>query len=132
MADLNNYKSGKIMKISKNFTREEFACKCGCGQDTVDVELVGILQTLRQHFSQPITITSGNRCEAYNAKIGGAKGSLHLTGRAADIVVANVEPEDVYNALDRYLGNRGGLGVYNGWIHIDTRTTKKARWDKRA
>ncbi|EAS4214514.1 serine/threonine protein kinase, partial [Salmonella enterica] len=25
--------------ISKYFKRSEFACKCGCGQDTVDAEL---------------------------------------------------------------------------------------------
>ena len=63
------------MRISKHFKREEFACKCGCGQDTVDHSLIEILERVREFFGKPITITSGNRCTTHNKKIGGASGS---------------------------------------------------------
>ena len=39
----------------------------------------------------PIIINSGYRSEAVNKAIGGAKGSNHLTGCAADIRVAGME-----------------------------------------
>ena len=119
------------MKLSKHFSREEFACRCGCGQDTVDAELITILETVRNHFKKPITITSGNRCTAYNAKIGGAKASLHITSRAADFVVADTDPEDVYNALVQFVGDRFGAGLYNRWVHFDTRSGNFARWNKK-
>ncbi len=118
------------MKISKHFSRKEFACRCGCGQDTVDAELISILEEVRNHFKQPVTITSGNRCKAYNAKVGGAKASLHITSRAADFVVKGVSPKEVYDSLSRFVGNRFGIGLYGGWVHFDTRSGKKARWIK--
>jgi len=120
-----------MSKLSKHFSRSEFACRCGCGQDTVDVELISILETVRNHFGKSVTITSGNRCTAYNAKIGGAKASLHIESRAADFIVKDTDPEDVYNALTKFVGNRFGAGIYNGWVHFDTRSGKTARWDKR-
>jgi uncharacterized protein YcbK (DUF882 family) len=111
--------------ISKHFSRSELACKCGCGQDTVDVKLVAILEEVRGHFGEPTTITSGNRCEAYNASVGGATGSQHKLSRAADIKVENVAPATVYAYLDP--GHLGGLGSYPGFTHVDSRTGK-ARW----
>jgi len=39
----------------------------------------------------PIIINSGYRSEAVNKAVGGAKGSNHLTGCAADIRVADIE-----------------------------------------
>ena len=39
----------------------------------------------------PIIINSGYRSEAVNKAVGGAKGSNHLTGCAADIRVAGIE-----------------------------------------
>ena len=84
-----------------HFTRSEFKCKCGsCDQDTVDFELLDILERLRVHYGVPITINSGNRCAAYNKKIGGSKNSQHVKSRAADIVVDGVHPHRVYALLD--------------------------------
>ena len=73
--------------LSEHFSREEMACKCGCGLDTVDAELLSLLEKIRAHFDRPITINSGCRCEAHNRAVGGSKNSQHLIGRAADIVV---------------------------------------------
>ena len=40
--------------LSENFSRHEFACKCGCGNDTVDAELIRVLQSVRARFGKPI------------------------------------------------------------------------------
>lgn len=118
------------MKISPHFHREEFACKCGCGMDTVDAELLEMLEDVRFHFNSPVTINSANRCIDHNKKCGGSTNSQHLRSRAADINVANVHSEDVYNYLDlRY--SQCGLGLYDSFVHVDSRGNK-ARWDNRS
>ena len=116
------------MKLSRHFSRHEFACKCGCGADTVDAELIQILEDVRLHFKRPITITSGVRCAEHNKRVGGSKNSLHLIGRAADFKVQGVSSKDVYDVLSQYLKYRGGLGLYSSWVHVDSRSNGPARW----
>ena len=116
------------MELSDNFSREEFKCKCGnCNFDTVDYELVVVLEAMRNHFEQPITINSACRCARHNASVGGAPGSKHLYGIAADVVVKNILPEDVYAYLIRAYPDKYGIGCYNSFTHIDVRNSK-ARW----
>ena len=71
--------------LTEHFSRKEFACKCGCGADHVSMALVEQLQRLRNFIRRPIVITSGVRCTAYNASVGGEPDSAHLTGDGADI-----------------------------------------------
>lgn len=113
--------------LSKNFSRHEFACKCGCGFDTVDAELLRILQSVRDHFGRAVTITSACRCETHNARVGGTSGSQHLRGRAGDIVVSGVEPVMVADYINRMDSERNGIGRYSDFTHVDTRTGR-ARW----
>jgi uncharacterized protein YcbK (DUF882 family) len=111
---------------SQYFNREEFACKCGCGLDTVDYELLKVLEYIRENFGEPITINSGCRCPAYNDSLPNSGSmSQHLLGRAADIVVRGVDPQFVYELADQM--EVGGLGEYSKFTHIDTRTGH-ARW----
>ena len=78
-----------------------------------------------------ITINSGYRSPKHNAKIGGAKNSQHLTGKAADIAVQGFTPKQVAEVIENLISQgkmtQGGLGVYSTWIHYDIRGTK-ARW----
>lgn len=122
---------GNNIKLSPHFRRSEFSCGCGCGRDTVDYELLRLLETIREHFMQPVTITSGYRCEAHNSSqaVKGSKKSQHLYGRAADFKVKNVNPEQVYDFIDAYAPNKWGLGLYSSWVHVDTRSGPMARWD---
>ena len=71
--------------LTKNFSRSEFACKCGCGFDDIDLELVGILQSVRLFLGVPLHVNSGCRCEEHNKKVGGVANSWHTKGKAADI-----------------------------------------------
>ena len=113
-------------RLNQYFTREEFACKCGCGFNTVDTELLKLLTAARAHFNKPITITSACRCEAHNERVGGSPNSLHKLGRAADIIVKDVDPADVAHFFDIEF-DAPGVGEYNTFTHVDSRTGR-ARW----
>lgn len=113
--------------VSNNFSRSEFACQCGCGFMTVDIELLKVLETVRSHFKKPVKINSACRCEDHNKDIGGSYGSKHKQGIAADIVVSRTSPDKVYDFLDLFMPNSYGVGKYNSFTHIDVRKTK-ARW----
>ena len=88
------------MKENKYFQLSEFKCKCGkCSiPDNVPSDrLIEILEEIREHYGKPLIINSGYRCEAHNAKIGGAKNSQHVKGSAADFVVKDVLTCEVYD-----------------------------------
>lgn len=116
-------------KISDNFSREEFACKCGCGFNTVDVELVKVLEDIRKYFGKPIHINSGCRCVTHNKAEGGGPTSKHLQGIAADIVVKDINETIVADYLEALYPDKYGIGRYVGRTHIDVRE-QKARWSK--
>ena len=117
-------------KLSENFNVSEFSCKgakCGCTTTLIDETLVKYLQQIRNHFGKPITITSGYRCTVHNKNVGGATGSRHSKGQAADIKVEGVKPAEVA----KYAESIGilGIGLYETnsdghFVHIDTRTYK--------
>ena len=116
----------------KYFKRSEFACKCGKYCDGFPVEpdrkLVETLKTIREHFHAPVTVSSGIRCKTHNANVGGASGSLHMSGTAADIIVKGVSPSEVVKYAESLMPNTGGIGTYKTFTHIDVRSTK-ARWN---
>lgn len=77
----------------KNFKPEEFRCPCGKCTGYPDwmkeVELKHI-QTIRDHYGKPMTITSGLRCPYENKRVGGVSGSGHLKGYAVDFYMEGV------------------------------------------
>lgn len=112
----------------RHFNRAEFRCHCRCMGDTVDYELMDALEALRLTLGKPINISSGFRCAEHNKKVNGAKNSYHLLGKAADIIVADVSPEDVARAANGLWPHKYGIGVYKGHTHIDVRSHARARW----
>lgn len=83
----------------------------------------------RYGIEQPLEILSGYRTAASNnrlreAGVPAARQSLHITGRAADIRISNLNQE-VLGGLIRSF-RQGGVGFYfrpgarGGWIHADT------------
>lgn len=113
--------------ISTHFDRREFECGCGCGGNTVDVDLVEILEKIRHHFNKPIKINSGFRCPVHNSNINGSPTSQHLKGKAADIVVKDTDVNKVHEYACKILNNHGGVGKYDTFTHVDCRQ-KLARW----
>lgn len=118
-------------QLSANFTRKEFACKCGCGlglkDGDINLELVAVIQGVRDTFKKPVIINSGLRCADHNKRVGGAPKSQHLLGTAADIRVQGVDPAEVYRYLSAKYPKKFGVGSYNTFTHIDVRPNR-ARW----
>ena len=119
--------------LSKNFSRSEFACKgtnC-CGHSApVQPELISALQALRNQLNLPLSITSGFRCNRHNESVGGAARSFHTLGMAADVACPEeMTAEDLAQAAETIAAfQQGGIGIYPSWVHLDVRTTGKARW----
>jgi uncharacterized protein YcbK (DUF882 family) len=124
------------MKLTENFNREEFDCADG-SEMPIEVqlniaELAVQLEIIRSHFNAPITINSAYRSLEHNRKIGSNDSSQHILGKAVDIVVKGVAPDDVYDAIEFLISEglvkEGGLGRYNTFTHYDIRGTR-ARWN---
>lgn len=127
-------KTDGTRKLSPSFTVREFRCRDGTDTIMIDEGLVVLLQCIREHFGKAVTITSGYRTAAHNAKVGGSKSSQHLLGRAADIQVADTDPLVVAAYAESLMHTWGGVGRYpvkagraKGWVHVDTRANK-SRW----
>lgn len=120
------------MKLTKNFSLEEFRCKDGSIDHIDQIQRLAInLQVLRDYLGKPIKINSGYRSPEYNAKIGGAKNSFHVKGMAADIVADGFTPKQLFDIIES-LQNKGqmivgGLKAYNTFVHYDIRG-HLARW----
>jgi uncharacterized protein YcbK (DUF882 family) len=113
--------------VSANFKVKEFACKDGSDPIFISPELVEVLQKIRTHFGRPVTINSAYRTPTHNKKEGGATHSQHLYGTAADIVVTGISPNEVAKYAETLLVNKGGIGIYKNFTHVDVRTAK-SRW----
>lgn len=127
------------MRLTKNFSLHEFACRDGAPVPPEYIEnverLAQQLQALRHCLAAPIKITSGYRTPGYNAKVGGEAKSYHLRAMAADVVVVGHRPDIVHATIEALIWagkmNQGGLGLYRGqgFVHYDIRGVK-ARWFK--
>ena len=120
--------------MSTNFSVKEFRCKDGSDPVFVDMDLVKLLQQIRDHFGKPLTITSAFRTAAHNKNVKGATYSQHCYGKAADIRVQGVSVEAVADYAETLLKDTGGIGRYPvkkgrpaGWVHVDVREVK-SRW----
>ena len=121
-----------------NFTRDEFACGCGCGFDEIDPLLVSTLQRLRDEVQRPVIVNSGCRCKSHNSAVKGAPNSQHMRGKAADIRIDGMTSQQIVDILRRlYLDGEIYVGyVYaiNGnSIHVDVRAPQSQvvrRWTR--
>lgn len=114
-------------KLNEYFNSNEFDCQGNgcCSETLINEKLVEYLRDIRKHFNAPITITSAYRCTKHNRNVGGATGSRHTKGDAADIVVKGVAPLKVAQYAES-IGIKG-IGLYSNFVHIDTRD-KKSFW----
>lgn len=114
--------------LSTNFKVKEFACTDGSDPIFIDSDLVNVLQKIRTHFGKSVTITSAYRTPTKNKAVGGTTYSQHLYGKAADIKVSGVTPKKVAQYAETILKNKGGIGIYSTFVHVDTREAK-SRWN---
>lgn len=127
------YNKGHKVPISANFNSTDFDCHCkrdDCQQTDISTVLVQALETLRS-LAGGFTIDSGFRCPAHNAEVGGAAGSQHLLGLAADCRSATFDGAEMARRAEGVPSFLfGGIGTYDAFAHCDVRG-HKARWDYR-
>jgi uncharacterized protein YcbK (DUF882 family) len=115
--------------LSKNFNKSEFACS-HCKTVFVTKELGDSLQELRDLAGRPVDILCGYRCALHNKAIGGAKNSLHVAGKAADIQIVGLSVKETYELAKQVKTfQKGGIGIYpqEHFVHVDVRSGA-ARW----
>lgn len=128
---------------TKNISRHELACSCGCGFDSMDGETLDVWQDACDHFAKALGLDrvvfiphSGARCFRYNRtpEVGSNDNSQHPLARALDGHIVGVTPLKLYTYLTGKYKGRYGFGLYTTFVHVDTRTTgsngpkRPARW----
>lgn len=136
--------------LTKNFGLREIACNDKENMLFISPQLVDHaqrLQKLRDWYGRPIKVNSWFRTKEHNAKIGGEPNSQHCLGVATDIAL----PDEYYTFTrvrkEEFLQNikkkwaelcakdglRGGVGFYQSFIHLDSRTGtgSVSFWDER-
>lgn len=115
------------IQVSKNFTLDEFKCKCGKNHVVLDADLVEKLQKLRERLGKAVTILSGYRCPEHNAAIGGEDNSYHMKGMAADIKVIGYSPQRIAEIAEQIGFDGIHAYVEQKFVHVDVRGYR-ARW----
>jgi len=117
--------------LSKNFSRLEVQCPCGCGANLINPFLIEKLQKVRNIIGRPIIITSGVRCEFYNTSIKASMNSSHIPdehgiGNAVDIACTNSKDRYELVELAQKFFKRIGIseGSYGGFVHLDVDRSK--------
>jgi len=99
-------------------SREDIACRCGCGFAAFDWELKFILEHVAHQFGTSATVTSGCRCRARNEREKGSKNSYHLRGMAVDFFVPGISVEDVYAFLCFSFPEKYEIIIYDTIVHV--------------
>ncbi len=114
-----------MLQSTKNFRVNEFACKCGCGENKISQKVIDMVQKIRDRLGTPIRINSGYRCLKHNAAVGGVKNSKHALGLAADLsckegafllfaLIADMKVRGVLPELDYAI-----LYTQKNFVHVD-------------
>ena len=125
----------ETIRVSKNFALSEMvksatAERLNVDNSPSDIHLVNlthlaihILQPVRDQFGV-ITINSGYRSPALNAKVGGSKTSQHCNGQAADFESFSTPNPDLAKWIAKNLDFDqlilevyDGVNPNSGWVH---------------
>lgn len=103
-----------------DFTRQEFACQCGCGFPAEPKEgMVRIAQAARTHFGRPARVVSGLRCQRHNAAVGGVANSQHMAGEACDLAISGISADALLSFLQAQPGVRYAYKINDTNVHFD-------------
>ena len=124
------------MKLTKNFKLEEFTYSLTASRLKIDnsvpeelmpnIQLTAVkLELVRIALGRPIIITSGYRCPALNARVGGAANSAHTKGLAVDFHSSFGTPKQICQRLiDSGVQFDKLIQEHNQWVHIGFSPTK--------
>lgn len=118
------------MRITNNFAMAEFTFSQiasrknlnnlpdSASADNIKVLCRNLLQPLRNLIDLPVIITSGFRCSELNEAVAGEPDSQHLTGKAADIIVAGADINRVFETIVKEFYFDQAILEYGKWIHL--------------
>lgn len=127
------------MRITPHFTLAEMTASQiaarECLDNTPSPQVVSNLQRLcqtleqvRALFGRSITISSGYRCPALNARIGGAQASQHVSGLAADFTVGGVCHREVVKRISESAVDFDQLILeFDRWVHLSVSVSTPRR-----
>lgn len=112
-----------------HFSEYELACK-HCGQSGCTDALKMALDRLREIVNRQVIVHDAYRCTAHNATVSLVAKSQHPAGAAADVSIAGMNLQEMYEAAKKVQAFlAGGIGVYeSNFIHVDVRENGSARW----
>lgn len=129
---------GPRMQLTKNFKLEEFirsetAKKLGIANQPGEEEIArlgllcaNVLQPARDRWG-PIQITSGFRCPALNAAVGGEPDSQHLLGEAGDGRPVAATAQELVTWIRRELEYDQVILYPDGRFHVSFTTRRENR-----
>lgn len=139
-------KSPRRMIPLKNYSESEGACRCGCGAIVADdlmIRLQAFVFLLERETGCSVKhqTTSGSRCRADNARVGGASDSRHLHNDAMDGTFHEFRGgqwRQIPNREVAHLAIRCGLFTGVGFlkyektgencVHLDCRPGQLVQW----
>ena len=108
---------GSFGRLSPNGLRTQTEkVEVGCFEPA----LVALIKVVERHYNRQVVVTSGFRSASGNRRAGGARKSMHVLCKAADIQVEGVSKWDMAKYL-RSIPGRGGIGTYcrTDSVHVD-------------
>ena len=125
------------MNLSKNFSKAELcksqtAIRMGLNNNPTDDQTENlrllcerVLQPVRDHFNQVVSISSGFRTEILSNKIGSSSKSQHCKGEAADFEIFETPNNELADWIkENLMFDQLILEYYtpgepnSGWIHV--------------
>lgn len=116
-------------------TDKKLLCTCGhpdCDRRSVNQFTLDRVQRIRDDLGQPMTITSGGRCQNHPNEVSKRKPGDHYEQYAVDVACDNTQLETKLKVLaGRHGATRVAGGAYCGFVHIawtDTDRTDVPTW----
>lgn len=120
-----------MTKISPHFSLEEMivsetAVRHGINNEPTQAIIgrlrdlcLNSLEKVRDLTDQPVIVTSGYRSVVLNSIIGGAPGSQHTKGEAADIHCKDTDQQDLFNRIRHSdIPFDQLIDEFQNWVHI--------------
>jgi len=105
----------------KYFKESEFVCGKDIVFNKMDEDFLQSLDKLREYIGCPVKITSSYRDPEYNKRIGGSPKSMHMTGKAVDLILLDDTKENRRRLMKFCYDYDLTIGVAKNFFHIDSR-----------
>jgi uncharacterized protein YcbK (DUF882 family) len=123
-----------MTRVSPHLTWSELACHDGTPYPKAWASLASELadtafEPLREAAGgRPMIVLSAYRTVDHNRRIGGARFSQHLQGRALDVAPPDGVSVEQLRRMALKIPAIRGIGVYATFLHIDIRVGRRVSW----